>query len=32
MPTKKRRYTITADEDVEFALRRSRRSFSRGHF
>jgi hypothetical protein len=30
VPTKKRRYTITADEDVEFALRRSRRSFPAG--
>jgi hypothetical protein len=30
MPTKKRRYTITADENVEFALRRSRRSFPAG--
>ncbi len=30
MPTKKRRYTITSDEKVEFALRRSRRSFPSG--
>lgn len=30
MPTKKRRYTITSDEKVEFALRRSRRSFPPG--
>lgn len=30
MPTKKRRYTITADKDVEFALRRGRRSFPAG--
>jgi hypothetical protein len=30
MPTKKRRYTITSDEKVEFALRRSRRSFPTG--
>ncbi|HSZ70462.1 MAG TPA: hypothetical protein VK756_08870 [Solirubrobacteraceae bacterium] len=30
MPTKKHRYTITSDENVEFALRRSRRSFPRG--
>jgi hypothetical protein len=30
MPTKKHRYTITADEKVEFALRRSRRSFPPG--
>jgi hypothetical protein len=30
VPTKKRRYTITADENVEFALRRSRRSFPAG--
>jgi hypothetical protein len=30
VPTKKRRYTITSDEKVEFALRRSRRSFPPG--
>jgi hypothetical protein len=30
MPTKKRRYTITSDEKVEVALRRSRRSFPPG--
>lgn len=30
MPTKKHRYTITSDEKVEFALRRSRRSFPPG--
>jgi hypothetical protein len=30
MPTKKQRYTITSDENVEFALRRSRRSFPPG--
>jgi hypothetical protein len=30
MPTKKHRYTITSDEKVEFALRRSRRSFPAG--
>lgn len=30
MPTKKRRYTITSDEKVELALRRSRRSFPPG--
>jgi hypothetical protein len=30
MPTKKRRYTITSDEKVEFALLRSRRSFPPG--
>jgi hypothetical protein len=30
MPTKKRRYTITSDEQVEFALRRRRRSFPPG--
>lgn len=30
MPTKKRRYTITADENVEFALRRSQRNFPAG--
>ena len=30
MPTKKHRYTITGDEKVEFALRRSRRSFPPG--
>jgi|GEM_PF-6622707 hypothetical protein len=30
MPTKKRRYTITSDEKVEFALQRSRRSFPAG--
>jgi hypothetical protein len=30
VPTKKHRYTITSDEKVEFALRRSRRSFPPG--
>jgi hypothetical protein len=30
MPTKKHRYTITSDEKIEFALRRSRRSFPPG--
>lgn len=30
MPTKRRRYTITSDEKVEFALRQSRRSFPAG--
>ncbi|HEY7961514.1 MAG TPA: hypothetical protein VID29_06290 [Solirubrobacteraceae bacterium] len=30
MPTQKRRYTITSDERVEVALRRSRRSFPPG--
>ncbi len=30
MPTKKQRYTITSDEKVESALRRSRRSFPPG--
>jgi hypothetical protein len=30
MPTKKHRYTVTSDERVEFALRRSRRSFPVG--
>ncbi|HEX3392315.1 MAG TPA: hypothetical protein VHS55_07105 [Solirubrobacteraceae bacterium] len=30
MPTKKRRYTITGDQTVEFALRRGRRSFPQG--
>ena len=30
MPTKKHRYTVTSDEKVEFALRRSRRSFPVG--
>ncbi|MGH2880378.1 MAG: hypothetical protein ACRDK4_12340 [Solirubrobacteraceae bacterium] len=30
MPTKKRRYTITGDQTVEFALRRGRRRFPRG--
>jgi hypothetical protein len=30
MPTKKHRYTIPSDEKVEFALRRSRRSFPPG--
>jgi hypothetical protein len=30
MPTKKHRYTITSDEKVEVALRRSRRSFPPG--
>ncbi len=30
MPTKKHRYTITSNEKVEFALRRSRRSFPPG--
>ncbi len=30
MPTKKHRYTITSDEKVESALRRSRRSFPPG--
>jgi hypothetical protein len=30
MPTKKHRYTITADTDVEHALQRSRRRFPRG--
>lgn len=30
MPTKKHRYTITSNEQVEFALRRSRRSFPPG--
>jgi hypothetical protein len=30
MPTKKHRYTITSDEKVELALRRSRRSFPPG--
>jgi hypothetical protein len=30
VPTKKHRYTITSDEQVELALRRSRRSFPPG--
>lgn len=30
MPTVKHRYTITADESVEHALRRGRRRFPRG--
>jgi hypothetical protein len=30
MPTNKHRYTITSDEKVEFALRRSRRNFPPG--
>lgn len=30
MPTKKHRYTITSDKQVEHALRRSRRSFPPG--
>jgi hypothetical protein len=30
MPTKKHRYTVTSDEKVEFALRRSRHSFPPG--
>jgi hypothetical protein len=30
VPTKKHRYTITANEDVEHALRRSRRQFPPG--
>jgi hypothetical protein len=30
MPTTKHRYTITSDEKVELALRRSRRSFPPG--
>lgn len=30
MPTKKHRYTITSDEKVELALRRSRRNFPPG--
>ncbi|HEY2537496.1 MAG TPA: hypothetical protein VGI24_11000 [Solirubrobacteraceae bacterium] len=30
MPTKKHRYTITANQDVESALRRGRRRFPRG--
>jgi hypothetical protein len=30
VPTKKRRFTITADENVELALRRTRRSFPAG--
>lgn len=30
MPTKKHRYTITGDDDAEFALSRSRRCFPPG--
>ncbi|HUO71954.1 MAG TPA: hypothetical protein VMU39_14375 [Solirubrobacteraceae bacterium] len=30
MPTKKHRYTITGDEDIESALRRGRRRFPPG--